>query len=157
MYNCYVRVYILCSIYRGIGFFDFQSGKQNFTLQYCSTSYSIKCYISVHRNEVHNEDLWEQRLKLFEHLKQCIGDVHSSLMPKATPPDCCIYCPLHDKDDPGPHLPFVGDMQLFKYCTVLRKDVPPSAYNLLVKPNKQPLKYCCSNRSFCTCRVHRTS
>ncbi|XP_065887254.1 uncharacterized protein [Dysidea avara] len=128
----------VCRIYRGIGFFDFQSGKQNFTLQYCSTSYSIKCYISVHRNEVHNEDLWEQRLKLFEHLKQCIGDVHSSLMPKATPPDCCIYCPLHDKDDPGPHLPFVGDMQLFKYCTVLRKDVPPSAYNLLVKPNKQP-------------------
>ena len=130
----------MCSIYRGIGFFDFQNGKQNFTLQYCSASYSVKCYIGVRRSEVHREDLLEQRLKLFSYLKQCVNEVHSLLMPKATPPDCWVHCPLHGKDDPGPHLPFVGDMQLFKYCTLLCQDVPPSAYNLLVEPNKQPRK-----------------
>ena len=143
------------SIHRGIGFFDFQSGKQHFTLQYCSTTCSIKCYISVRQDKVHNEDLWKQCFQLFEHLQKCIKDVHSSLMPKAAPPDCWVHCPLHGKNDPGPHLPFGSDMYLFKYCTELCKDVPPDAYNLLMNPEKQPRK--CSYHNWhiimCVCRT----
>ena len=48
---------LCCSIFRGIGVFDFNNGKQSFTLQLCSKTHCIKHFISVKETEINNEEL----------------------------------------------------------------------------------------------------
>ena len=125
---------VLCSsIFRGLGVFDFNNGKQNFTLQLCSKTYCIKCFISVKETEVKNEELREQRWELLKYLNDCIEDIHISFIPKAVKPVAHVHCPIHKVPNISPHL-FLDKIKWSMSCSVeVCKQVPVEAYNLLLK------------------------
>lgn len=124
---------MLHSIFRGIGVFDFNNGKQSFTLQLCSTTYCIKCFVSVQENEIKNEELRKQRWELLSYLDNCIKYTHTSFIPEAVKPVAHVYCPVdHKFPDVPPHL-FLDKIKWGMSCSIeVCKKVPVEAYNLLL-------------------------
>ena len=127
-------IFMLYSIFRGIGVFDFNNGKQSFTLQLCSTTYCIKCFVSVQENEIENEELRKQRCELLSYLNNCIEYTHTSFIPEAVKPVAHVHCPVdHRVADVPPHL-FLDKIKWGMLCSIeVCKKVPVEAYNLLLK------------------------
>ena len=146
MYKTYIflsNLLVLCSrIFRGIGVFDFNNGKQNFTLQLCSKTYCIKCFISVKETEVKNEELREQRWELLKYLNDCIEYTRMSFIPEAVKPVAHVHCPInHEVPNIPPHL-FLDKIKWDMSCSVeVCKQVPVEAYNLLLKQPDELSKY----------------
>jgi len=133
--------YFICSVLRGIGVFDFDNKKQGFTLQQCSVTFSIKCYVFVLQQEVCNKHLWQQRWDLLQkHLHSFILDAHKRCIPNAQQPIAYIECP---EKDCTPHIcldTLTTDTDI--WCTKVnpKKLIPRDTYNLVLEPKDQPGK-----------------
>ena len=128
----------MCSVCRGIGVFDFKNRKQGFTLQLCSVTFSIKCYIFVLQQEMHNRDLWLQRRDLLqEHLPSFILDAHNRCIFKADQPIAYMECPMQHDENCAPHVRLdTLAIDTDVWCTRMnpKKLVSKDAYNLLLQP-----------------------
>ena len=129
----------MCSIYRGIGYFNFKGFKQSFKLQECQTTSSIKCYITIHEKGVTKQEqqlvMLEQRKDLLSHLKQSINEVHSTYIPSATHPIGYIECPLQHEENCSPHVRLADISETEEvHCSKCHGEVvPPEAYMMLLK------------------------
>ena len=131
----------ICSIHHGIGVFDFIDDKQCFTLQHCPKTHSIKCYICVHKEEVNNKSLYEQRCKLLQVLDKMVHSVHKRCISKAKKPIAYMECPLQHDDECGLHL-LLHKIKPNMYCNKVypKQLVPKETYNLLL-PTEQLGEY----------------
>jgi len=108
------------SVKRGVGYFFFENGLwQQFQLQLCETSSSIKCYITVQSNkpteaELHN--LLQQRRALVNYLRESLTTISHSHMPSAKKPVVFLDCPLAHPQDCPPHLTLDIDNQALLIC-----------------------------------------
>ena len=128
--------FVLFSIFHGLGVFDFSDGKQSFVLEHCSDTYSIKCHVYVRKQELHNNDLWQQRWELLILILSFVKSVHSRCIPKAKEPIAYVECPLdHDKKF-DPHLR-LDAIKLETLCTKVNQFVSKDAYRLLLEPMNQ--------------------
>ena len=100
--------YQLYSIFHGVGYFQFKGMTQSFKIQRCSQTFSIKCYITIHRHNLTDDALdtmLQQRQQLRYHLEQCIKEAHQSHIPRARHPVGYLECPLHDSEENcSPHI-----------------------------------------------------
>ena len=128
------------SIHHRIGIFDFTNNKQCFTLQHCPKTHSIKCYICVHKEEVSNTTLNEQRWKLLDNLEAMIHFVHRRYISTTQKPIAYIKCPLRQCKELHLRL---HDIKPNMYCDKVhpKKPVPKKAYDLLLLPMDQLGKY----------------
>ena len=124
---------LIFSVYHGIGVFNFSNENQCFALQYCLKTYSIKCHISVHKQEVNNAYLRTERLEL---LNVLINLVHARCISNAQKPMAYVKCPLQHNEKCGPHLS-LDKIKPKMYCTKVfpKEEVPVKAYNLLLTFN----------------------
>jgi len=76
--------------------------RQSFKLQQCQITYSIKCYITIHRED--QPVMLCQRQKLLTHLKESIYEVHYTYIPSAKCPIGYIECPLEHEEGCLPHV-----------------------------------------------------
>ena len=113
-----------CSIKRGIGKFKFDEGLwQKFTLHYCKSTCSIKCYITIYKKNPPCGQLpilLNQRRELLVHLNSSIAEVCKSVMPSADPPQTFLECPVCDNKDCLPHIKL--DINANKYLVCLLQD-----------------------------------
>jgi len=119
--------------------FDFNNNKQSFTLQQCSEASCIKCYISVRKQEVNNQDLWSQRKKLLLYLEQSIAEIHNTCISNARKPVAHLDCPLQHDENHEPHLLFKSiatNADLF--CNKSNERIDKIFYYLLVKLENPP-------------------
>ena len=135
-YTMNVYCFIVFSVFHGIGVFDFSDGNQSFVLERCSDTYSIKCRIYVHKQELHNKDLWRQRRSLLDLILCFIKSVHSRCIPKAVKPIAYVECPLHHDKKCVPHLR-LDAIELKTLCTKVNQFVSKDAYRLLLEPMNQ--------------------
>ena len=94
----YIIIDYMCfhSLYRGTGYFNFKGKGQSFTLQQCQTTYSIKCYFTLHADD--QQIMLGQRQELLSHLKVSLHEICQMYIPSARQPIGYIECPLeHDK------------------------------------------------------------
>ena len=127
------------SIYRGAGYFNFKSGNQNFKLQECQATSSIKCYITIYTElkGINEEDqliMLEERQGLLSHLKQCINQIHRAYIPSAQYPISYIECPLSHEEGCMPHIQ-LADISQSKIIRCHKNDykiVPQQAYMMLL-------------------------
>ena len=134
-----LATFIFFRIFRGIGVFDFNNNKQSFTLQQCSKTSCIKCYISVHQQEVNNMTLWSQREKLLLCLEESILQIHDSCISKSRKPIAYLDCPLRHNEQHEPHLvlkSITADAELF--CSKNNAKIDVTYYYLLVKLKNPP-------------------
>ena len=131
-----INVLLFYSVFHGIGVFDFSDGKQSFVLERCSDTYSIKCRIYVHKQELQNNDLWRQRWHLLDLILCFIKSVHSHCIPKAAEPIAYVECPLHHDKKCVPHLR-LDAIKLKTLCTKVNQFVSKDAYRLLLEPMNQ--------------------
>ena len=113
--------------------FDFIDNKQYFTLQHCPKTHSIKCYISVHKDEVKNESLYKQRWNLLQMLDKMVHSVHKRFISTAKNPIAYIECPLQHNEESGFHL-HLDKIKPNMYCNKVypKQLVPKETYNLLL-------------------------
>ena len=113
--------------------FDFIDDKQCFTLQHCPKTHSIKCYICVHKCEVNNATLNEQRWKLLHSLEEMVYSVHEQCISTAKKPIAYIECTLQHDEDCGLHVRLHSIRQNM-YCNSVhpKQLVPKEDYNLLL-------------------------
>ena len=131
-------LFITCSIYRGIGYFNFKSRNQSFKLQECQATLSIKCYLTIHEKGATKQEqlvMLEQRQELLSHLKKSISEVHNNYIPSAKHPIGYIECPLSHKEGCMPHVRLEDISETERvYCSKNDgKVVPPEAYMMLLK------------------------
>ena len=131
-----MNVLLFYSIFHGIGVFDFSDGKQSFVLEHCSDTFSIKCRIYVHKQELQNNDLWKQRWYFLDLILCFIKSVHSRCIPKAVKPIAYVECPLHYDKKCIPHLR-LDAIKLKTLCTKVNQFVSKDAYRLLLEPMNQ--------------------
>ena len=145
MYNCCIIVSY--SVKRGIGKFKFEEGLwQKFTLHYCRSTYSIKCYITINNNKKPPSDqlpiLLDQRRELLAHLNSSIVEIYKSVMPSADPPQTYLECPVCDKEDCHPHIKLDVNKRKCLVCIMQDDTVEIDAkyYLLLFEPSLTPHK-----------------
>ena len=132
--------FTMYSIYRGNGYFNFNNRNQSFKLQECQTTSSIKCYITIHKNEATKEKelvMLAQRRALLSHLKKSIIEVHEVYIPSAKHPIGYIECPLQHEENCGPHVRLDDISEIEDvYCSKSDGEVvPPEAYMMLLAIN----------------------
>ena len=129
---------LLHSVFHGLGCFQFKGRRQSFKLQRCLKSFSIKCYINIHRYDVADDILNTmllQRQQLRHYLEQCIDEAHQSFTSCARQPIGYLECPLHAAEENI--LPHIRLDQLTLYNDVTCPKsidcqvVPQEAYALL--------------------------
>jgi len=115
---------------------------QQFQLQHCQSSHSIKCYITIHHNEHPPSDqlpiLLQQRRELLAYLESSIADIYKSCTPSAEPPVTCLECPLHhEEENCPPHVRLNINNNKTLVCKIRRKvaSVPKEHYLLLFEPS----------------------
>ena len=128
--------FILLSVSHGLGVFDFSNNKQSFALQCSSNVHCIKCHISVHKQVVHDKDLWQQRQDLFSHTRKIIDDVHKYYIGNTKNPVACIECPHHHDKEYAPHI-FLDTIKSNAQCTIVNQPIPEDNYKLLLEPTDQ--------------------
>lgn len=129
-------LFVLSSVYNGIGVFDFSNNSQSFALERHSDTYSIKCHINVCKQELHNKDLWQQRSYLLDLLEAFINDVHTRFIPNAAKPIAYLECPLlHDKEC-EPHIRRDA-IRPKTFCNISNEYISVDVYNLLLEPTNQ--------------------
>ena len=108
MLSCYnFNLFNLCSIYRGIGVFQFKDGRQAFRLQESQATFSFKCYITIYKQKLPDDILQvmlQHRQQLLIHLQKCVGEVHHSHIPCAREPIIYLECPLQHDESCLPHI-----------------------------------------------------
>jgi len=130
-------MYSFNSIRRGVGYFTFGDAQwQQFQLQWCQTTSSINCYITIQQLRHPPSEmlpvLLKQRRKLLIYLESSVAEVSKCCMPSAKPPLTCLECPLH-KDECIPHIV----LDINKRCTLicheklLATPVPEHSYIIL--------------------------
>ena len=127
------------SIYRGVGHFKFKSGNQNFKLQECQATSSIKCYITIYSglegiNEQDQLIMLKERQDLRFHLEDCIDQIYRAYIPSARCPIPYIECPLSHEEGCMPHIR-LADIGLSKVVRCYKNDdevVPQQAYMMLL-------------------------
>ena len=130
-------MYSFNSIRRGVGYFTFGDAQwQQFQLQWCQSTSSINCYITI--QQLHHPPsemlpaLLKQRRQLLIYLESSVAEVSKCCMPSAKPPLTCLECPLHE-DECIPHVV----LDINKRCTLicyeklLATTVPEKSYILL--------------------------
>ena len=133
------------SVKRGIGKFKFEEGlQQKFTLHYCQSTSSIKCYITIYHNEKPPSDqlpvLLDQRRDLLAHLNYSIVEIYNSVMPSVEPPHIFLECPECDSEHCLPHI----KLDIYKNrCLVcqMQEDtvrIHEKHYLLLFEPSLNP-------------------
>ena len=98
-----MHVILFCSIRRGVGYFSFKNAHlQQFQLQWCQSTSSINCYITIQHSRQPPSDmlpvLLQQRRQLVTYLESSVAEISKGCMPSAKPPLTCLECPLHDED-----------------------------------------------------------
>ena len=135
---CTIISLYICSIFHGVGCFQFKSRTQSFILQHCSQGCSIKCFISVCQHNLPDDVLdtmLQQRKELQNHLEKQIEKGHRSHISCARLPIGYLECPLHGTEENCP--PHIRLDQLTPSgvvtCTksIDPKVVPPESYALL--------------------------
>ena len=94
---------LLCSIRRGVGYFEFENARwQQFQLQMHQSTSSINCYITIQQSCKPPSEvlpiLLQQRQQLLTHLETSLAEISRCCMPTARPPVTCLECPLHEED-----------------------------------------------------------
>ncbi|XP_065884543.1 uncharacterized protein [Dysidea avara] len=119
-------------IYRGTGYFDFKGKKQSFKLQQCHTTYSIKCYFTIHAQD--EQMMLEQRQELLSHLKESLTVIHQMYIPSARQPIGYLECPVDHDDNCLPHVRLNNiNTSNDVFCSKNEcKIVPKKAYMLLL-------------------------
>ena len=131
-------MFLIYSIYRGIGHFNFKSRKQSFKIQEHQATSSIKCLIIIHQGaQISKENqliMLAQRQSLLAHLKKSINEVHSTYIPSARYPIAYIECPLAHEEDYMPHvrLEDISETEDVHCPKSDGKIVPPQAYMMLL-------------------------
>ena len=95
------------SVNRGFGFFLFENGLwQQFKLQLFQSTFSIKCYITVHHHGPRQPppDLVQQRRNLLAFLTSSINELSKPFTPESKLPVTYLECPYYHEDDPPPHI-----------------------------------------------------
>lgn len=139
---CYI-----CSIKRGIGKFRFEEGLwQKFTLHYCQSTCSIKCYITVYKKNPSIDQLpiqLDQRRELLAHLNSSIVEIYKSIMPSADPPQSFLECPVCDKENQQPHIKLDINKKKRLVCQMEEDaiEIDVKHYLLLFEPSPTPRKY----------------
>ena len=97
-----IHMYFFNSIRRGVGYFSFEDARwQQFQLQWCQSTSSINCYITI--EQLHHPPsemlpvLLQQRRQLLIYLESSVAEVSKCCMPSALPLLTCLECPLHEK------------------------------------------------------------
>lgn len=129
----------MCSIYKGIGVFDFNNNKQTFALQRCSDPCSIKCYISVHEKAMLDKNLWKQRWDLLDYLGAIIRSAHIHYIQNTRKPIAYVECPFDHGEECAPHISLEAIRSNTPFCTKVNKCIE-GAYQLLLEPTDQPGK-----------------
>lgn len=127
-------------MYHGSGQFDFKNPGQSFTIQQCLVTFSIKCFITIHRHQTCNKQQLEEMLKhrqeLLEHLKECISGVHASCIPSAQHPIAYLDCPFDHNPGFPPHIR-LDDVNVTNDHILCRhsenQPIPKETYILLLK------------------------
>ncbi|XP_065897157.1 uncharacterized protein [Dysidea avara] len=126
-------------IYHGSGHFDFKDRKQCFRLQQCSTTFSIKCFITVDQQRATNEfqlqEMLKHRNELVAHLQCCVSEVHHSCIPSAEKPIAYLECPLIHEPDYPPHIQLdqINDTDEVLCRPSNNQPIPKEAYILLCR------------------------
>ena len=130
--------FFYCSIFHGVGYFQFKKQAQSFILQRCSQTFSIKCYITIHQQNFTDDVLVTmllQRQQLKSHLERCIIEVHNSQISCARPPIGYLECPHHATEEKcSPHIrldQLSASGEVFCTKSIDGKVVPRKAYALL--------------------------
>ena len=119
------------SLYRGTGYFNFKGKGQSFTLQQCQTTYSIKCYFTLHADD--QQIMLGQRQELLSHLKVSLHEICQMYIPSARQPIGYIECPLEHDKKCLPHVRLNSITANDVFCP--RSDckiVPKKAYMMLL-------------------------
>ena len=137
MHISYSQLYLFCSIRRGVGYFSFDNARwQQFQLQWCKSTSSVNCYITIQQSHQSPSDmlpvLLQQRRQLLTHLKSSVAEISKCCMPSAQPPVTCLECPLHEEEC-MPHVVLDIDKKDDLICheKLLATPVPEQAYVLL--------------------------
>ena len=130
-----------------MGKFKLEEGLwQKFTLCYCQSTCSIKCYITIYSNKTPPSDqlpiLLNQRRELLVHLNSSVAEIYKSVMPSADPPQSFLECPVCNKEDCQPHIEL--DINKKKCLVCLMQDdtveIDEKHYLLLFEPSLTPRK-----------------
>ena len=117
--------------------FDFNDDdKQSFMLKYCSCAYSIQLHIWVHKEELGDKQLWQQRRDLLKVVQDLINTAHCHCIPKASKPMAYVECPLHCEEEYGPHIR-LDAVKAKTLCTKVNKYISEDTYKLLLEPINQ--------------------
>ena len=137
MHISYSKLYLFCSIRRGVGYFGFDDARwQQFQLQWCKSTSSVDCYITIQQSHQSPSDmlpvLLQQRRQLLTHLKSSVAEISKCCMPSAQPSVTCLECPLHEEEC-MPHVVLDIDIKDVLIChkKLLATPVPEQAYLLL--------------------------
>ena len=76
--------------------------RQNFCLQQCLVTFSIKCFITINGEDT--QMMLDQRQGLLAHLKEAIDEVHLTYIPSAKHPIGYVECPLEHEEECLPHI-----------------------------------------------------
>ena len=95
--------YLFYSIRRGVGYFSFEDARwQQFQLQWCQSTSSINCYITIQQSHHPPSEmlpaLLQQRRQLLTYLESSVAETTRCCMPSAKPPLTCLECPLHEEE-----------------------------------------------------------
>ena len=116
--------------------FDYSDGRQTFILKHCPYTHSIKCHVCVRKEELHNENLWQQRRDLLDLIGCFIKSVCHRCIPKATEPIAYLECPLHHDEGYGPHIR-LNEIKTQTLCNEVNDYISKDAYRLLLKPTNK--------------------
>lgn len=136
------------SIFHGVGSFHFKSKTQSFKLHRCLKSSSIKCFITIHRQDLQTDvlcSMLHQRQQLKNHLEQFIDDAHQSHISCARRPVGYLECPFHAHEyNCSPHIRLDQLTQSGEVTcprSIDYKVVPREAYALLFVPSLRSSKF----------------
>ena len=141
----------ICSIFHGVGCFQLKGRIQSFKLHHCLQSCSIKCFITIHQQNLTDDCLGtmlQQRQQLRAHLEECIEEAHQSHISCARPPIGYLHCPLHSSEENYP--PHIRLDQLSPFGQVICpksidcRMVPREAYALLFVKSLNTSEFGCS-------------
>ena len=131
------QIILFYSVYRGVGYFSFGDALwQHFQLQWCQSTSSINCYITIEQSHHPPSEmlpvLLQQRRQLLIYLESSVAEVSKCCMPSTKPPLTCLECPLH-KEECTPHVVLDINKRDVLVChnMLLPKRIPEESYILL--------------------------